>query len=820
MNRAPARVSLSLALLLMLLVLVPVHGGNNRWTSGGPFGGSFSQFAFHPQNQKLIFVSGKSVYRSTNGGAAWERMTVDIGSTADPNSDKDFGSIVRIHPQDPDTVLAAGSFVFSSTNLGETWREIAALPFQGSRLFDMEFHPRDPGIVAGVSDSRGVFISADGGSTWVARNNGMNPIGGVQIEFDPADGDILYVLQKSGRFWKSTDRGGSWKPFNSGLSATRGRGLAADPKRSGVLYLASLDQVFKTTNGGGQWTRTNCNCRLEALAVDPNDTRFVYGAGEDAVRSLDGGSTWKRMNLPRLSETRLLGVAVDPYVRNSVLIGSQGEGLFRSVNAGISWSRANDGLDALTIRNFSLSGRAPKQLFAVGQIELFRSTNAGASWSPGYRGTSPLDQTFVVQVHPQNGSLVVAGGCCTIAVSANGGVSYRNTTLTSSGIPLAAGTLALDPLSQNRMLIASLLSTGFSPLGLLRSTDQGRTFHPANIGLDTSQKIRVIVPDPKTGQVVLLGTKGGRIYRSTNGGSTWTNSSNGLRGDDAVSISFDPDDIRNAYAVSGRFLNRSTNGGISWKMSPLGLNATPTFVAVDTFDPSRIFAGTFGGLLVSRDHGATWSAFSSSGLGTFLVNSMMNDPQGPNSFYVGTERGVYHYRIAPPSSGPNVPLIDQVSPAAAPSGSVVVIRGANFGASQGSSRVSFGGADAGTAASWSDNRIQVNVPSSGQTGDVTVTTPAGPSNGYELVLLSPIIGAVQPAGGPVAGGTRVSIRAAGVRFISQVFWVEFGKDVCSYQQLTPPDAITCISPPGNDTVDVNVVSITGGRTKVGTFTYQ
>lgn len=808
MSRATARASFKHFLLVVLLLAAAVSdAGNNQWTSGGPYGGSISQFAFNPQNKNLLFVSGKSVYRTTTGGTKWERMTVE-----------DFGSIVRIHPADPATTIAAGSFVFASTNQGVTWKEISVSPFQGSRLNDLEFHPSNPQILAGVSDTKGVFISVDGGRTWSSKNSGMAPIGGVQIEFDPVNGDILYVLQRKGRFWKSVDRGNSWKSFNTGLSAGNGRGLAADPKRSGTLYMSSVDQVFKTGNGGGQWTLTGCDCHVEALVVDPNDSRNVYGAGEDAVRSNDGGATWKRMSLPRLSDTRLLGVGANPYVRNSVLIGSQGEGIFRSMNGGIAWSRINNGLDALIIRNISLSGRGPDQIFAVGQIQLFRSKNGGGSWMLGYQGTSPLDSTLAVEAHPQNGSLVAAAGCCTVAISANGGSSYRLVTLSNSGAPLQADLVAWDPLSQNRMFITPL-NADFNSLGIMRSTDQGRTFQPDNSGFDTSQKIRTIVPDPKTGQIVLAGTRQGRIYRSVNGGSSWANSSNGLRGGDVISISMDPDNINNVYAVSGNFLYKSTNAGVSWSFKPLGLSAIPNFVTVDAFEPGRIFAGTFGGLLISKDAGETWSAFSSAGLGPFQVTGMMNDPREPNSFYAGTERGVYHYKIAAQSSGPGAPLIEQVSPAAAAAGSTVSLSGSNFGTGQGSSHVAFAGTDAGAAVSWSGNKIQVRVPAGAQTGDVTVTTSTGRSNGYQFVLLPASSGAVQPAGGPAAGGTRVSIKVSS-RFTSGIVLVSFGTTLADDVQFTPPDAITCTSPPGSGTVDVYVIAISPTRQRVGSFTYQ
>ena len=99
------------------------------------------------------------------------------------------------------------------------------------------------------------------------------------------------------------------------------------------------------------------------------------------------------------------------------------------------------------------------------------------------------------------------------------------------------------------------------------------------------------------------------------------------------------------------------------------------------------------------------------------------------------------------------PVISSVRPASGPIGTTVAIAGANFGASKGTSRVEFNGAEA-TPANWSDTAITVAVPMGAATGNVVVTVDGTPSNGVAFTV-TPVISSLSPVAGPE--GTPVVI---------------------------------------------------------------
>lgn len=86
-----------------------------------------------------------------------------------------------------------------------------------------------------------------------------------------------------------------------------------------------------------------------------------------------------------------------------------------------------------------------------------------------------------------------------------------------------------------------------------------------------------------------------------------------------------------------------------------------------------------------------------------------------------------------PSAPEPAPIVSSISPTAGLVGTQVTLSGLYFGATQGTSQVTFHGA-AGVIGSWSDNIILASVPEGAETGDVQVTTPAGTSNAMTFTV--------------------------------------------------------------------------------------
>ena len=113
-----------------------------------------------------------------------------------------------------------------------------------------------------------------------------------------------------------------------------------DPKTPSTLYVVAHGGVFKTTNGGANWSAVNTGLPVStgapgpfvnALAIDPNTPATVY-AGLDSngvFRSTDGGAHWSVFNNGMSSPISIEVLAVAPtHPTNAVYAGSNGEGVF------------------------------------------------------------------------------------------------------------------------------------------------------------------------------------------------------------------------------------------------------------------------------------------------------------------------------------------------------------------------------------------------------------------------------------------------------------------------------------------------------------
>jgi len=163
---------------------------------------------------------------------------------------------------------------------------------------------------------------------------------------------------------------------------------------------------------------------------------------------------------------------------------------------------------------------------------------------------------------------------------------------------------------------------------------------------------------------------------------------------------------------------------------------------------------------------------------------------------------------------PPPPSITALSPSFGPVGISVTISGTNFGASQGTSTVTFNGT-AVTLAGWTDTSISVSVPSGATTGNVVVTVSAVASNGVLFtVTLPPTITSLSPASGPV--GTSVIISGAN-------FGASQGTSAVTYNgtTITPtswsPTSIVAPVPAGATTGNF-VVIVSGVASNGVTFT--
>lgn len=160
----------------------------------------------------------------------------------------------------------------------------------------------------------GIYRSEDGGATWTSVLSGSRD--GRAVVFDPSDGNIAYAALQSVGVYKSFDAGKTWALINGTgdnvLPANVGRiALAIAPSSPSTIYAGvqdgssgSLLGLFKTIDGGANWvklanTPDSCTPQCwydQAIGIQPNNANVVFVGGRGSVyRSTNGGLNWTNM---------------------------------------------------------------------------------------------------------------------------------------------------------------------------------------------------------------------------------------------------------------------------------------------------------------------------------------------------------------------------------------------------------------------------------------------------------------------------------------------------------------------------------------------
>jgi photosystem II stability/assembly factor-like uncharacterized protein len=386
---------------------------------------------------------------------------------------------------------------------------------------------------------------------------------------------------------------------------------------------------------GGSWRRTaGGDVIVRALAIDPRRPRLLYAATQTRglLVSRDGGRTFKRSNRGFGAFTSLWNVAIDPHHTRRLYASTQHGGVFRSKNGGRSWQRT---IGAAHATAGDATFTAPTQPF-VSSTDMLQDNIAidQKNSEPGGTTVYAIDQCLH-QFAPSGQA------CSTRADWPQEGFDRHDTLLNyvryaSDATVMGDGTV-----------LASGFSTYVFEGGTFRSTDGGSTW-TNTWGADTGNSNLWHVLRAGPSRAYAAGTGG--VFRSNDDGLTW----NGPGGPTEVrALAVDPTRPDVVYAGSwnpdgGVF--RSTDGGGAWTRISKGLpdRAGIDALAVDPSNPQRLAAATFWyGVYLSSDGGETWK-LAAKGMPD-LARQRLDDVDFTRDgrLYAASHHGVYCLRVRP-----------------------------------------------------------------------------------------------------------------------------------------------------------------------------
>jgi hypothetical protein len=465
----------------------------------------------------------------------------------------------------------------------------------------------------------------------------------------------------SGTQWQSIGPEGI--PISQG-SIGRLTAIAVHPTDQNTVYIGGAQGgVWKTVNGGASWTPLTdheCSLAMGALAIDPVNPQIVYaGTGEQhysadsyygcgVLRSSDGGATWTQLGgsifQTASGGAKISRIVIDPRTAGTpattqILVASD-FGLYRSLNGGTSFTQVLTGAATDLVMNPS----NPDTLYAaVRSVGVYRSVDAGVSWVAANSGFSTSIRRINLAIAPSAPATIYAsvenasgGDLAGIWGTTDGAVTWTQLSATGASCGTQCWydkTIAVAPNDANTVY--------FGGVSLYKSTNGGASFTNIQGGIHVDQ--HYIAFDPADPLTVYVGNDGG-VFRSTNGGSSWTSLNTNLvltQFYEGISIHpFDP-----TQAMGGT----QDNGTVAWAGDPVWsevLGGDGGYTAIDQDNPAARYAETqwqaSSGYSGPRRSDGFGYSLKLNGINTAdraqFIPPLVMDPTDSRTLYFGTYR--------------------------------------------------------------------------------------------------------------------------------------------------------------------------------------
>jgi photosystem II stability/assembly factor-like uncharacterized protein len=642
---------------------------------GPPAGGRVSRVAGVPGDPLTYYAATASggVWKSTDGGIRWkpvfdDQETSSIGSIAVAPSDS---NVVYVGSGEANIRgnVEQGNGIYRSTDAGKTWQHVWK---QAGQIGTMVVHPTNPDIAwaavlgkaFGPNPERGVYRTRDGGKTWEKVLSADPDTGASDVALDPQNPRILFagLWQSRRRPWElvsggpgsslhvSRDGGDTWKKLvghglPEGLWGKVGVAVAPSlPQRVYALVEAEKGGLFRSDDGGSTWSLASGHHALRqrawyysTLTVDPKNPDVVWFPQVPMLRTVDGGKTIKSV-----------------------------KGIHHGDHHDVWIDPAN-----------------PKRMIAANDGGVDVSTDGGATW---YAPMLPISQFYHVATDTSVPYRVFG------AMQDLGTASGPSNSLSSEGITHGdwhtvgggeAGHAVAAPADPDVVYAGEYF-------GILTRYDH-RTRQARNVSawpdnpsghgaafpryrFQWTAPVAISPHDPKT---VYHG--GNVLFRTQDGGQTWTPISGDLTRDDETKQRWSGGPITGdntgaeyygtifAVAESPRergliwagsddgLVHVTRDGGQVWTNLTGGIPGMPEWGTVAAIEPSP-FDAAVAYLVVdahrmddarpylwkTADYGKTWRSLAAGLSRDVYLHAVREDPKKKGLLYAGTERGVVY----------------------------------------------------------------------------------------------------------------------------------------------------------------------------------
>ncbi|MFI5237489.1 MAG: WD40/YVTN/BNR-like repeat-containing protein, partial [Ignavibacteriales bacterium] len=594
-------------------------------------------------------VYGGGIYKSTDFGDTWLLLSSTIGTeikkfrnvlrlAADPSGNvyavtKSYNSKGGVGEYTLDGGL------YRSTNGGSSWTRISSTTFTTNYFNGCDVIPISSSLILFATSNNGaalggIYRTTDSGGSWSLMTSALPTTSYRRIAMtqDPSSTSTIYAVFESTitgspdfglrGIFKSTDSGASWSALgtpptltSTGSSYLSSQGwydnvIAVDPFVPSHLYVGGVE-LMKSTNGGTSWFQLTywhpfygspvVHADHHIILFDPNNSGTVFNGNDGGIyKTTNNGTAWTDLN-NGLEITQFYGGAV--YTTGTTYYGGTQDNGHLKFSSGTNWIEVEGGDGGYAAQDQSGSSISYEEYV---YLQMDKTTDGGSSWASCTSGLTDAGSgsacLFIspFSMNPENSSVLIAGSD-NVWITSNSAGSWTP----SSGI-LSAST---------KVSSVTVVDASADYLGFAGTTD-GKIFkctalNPST-GIDTWTEItpaghngawvrRIVVDLSDKNKIYACYSgfnntgSGKHIWYSTNQGTSWTDISTSLPDIPVHSLVIDPFTSTTVYVGTETGVYQSTNGGTSWVTFSTGM---PSYVPIDELvlqtGTNKLFAFTHG----------------------------------------------------------------------------------------------------------------------------------------------------------------------------------------------------------------------------------